>query len=79
MVEKVVFDGYLYDDEAIGAAAEAYAGIVDVAVEKEGEVTTVTLSNIPEEHADVLKDAFCNHALYETIVRFRSEAGEGVL
>ena len=79
MAEKVIFDDYLYDQEAVEAAAEAYGHLVDINVERDGEQMTVTLDNIPEEHAGVLKDAFCNHALYETIVRFRSEAGEGVL
>jgi len=79
MDEKIVFDDYLYDVDSVKAAAEAYGHLVEIAIEQEGEKIAVTLGNIPEEHAHVLKDAFCNHALYETIVRHRAEAGEGVL
>ena len=39
------------------------------------ESRLLSLDNIPEEHAGVLKDAFCD-TLYETIVRFRSETEE---
>ena len=79
MDEQILFDDYLYDIDSVKAAAEAYDHLLDITIEQKDEKIAVTLGNIPEEHADVLKDAFCNHALYETIVRFRAEAGEGVL
>ena len=79
MDEKIVFDDYLYDVDSVKAAAEAYGELVEITIEQDGQKISVTLGNIPEEHAHVLKDAFCNHALYETIVRYRAESGEGVL
>ena len=79
MAEEIFFHEYLYDSDAVDAATEAYGGIVEIETAREDEGIKVTLTNIPEEHAGVLKDAFCNHVLYETIVRVRAEAGEGVL
>jgi hypothetical protein len=79
MPETLIFDEYLYDLDAVNTAAEAYGHLADLKIAREDEVITVTMDNIPEEHADVLADSFCNHVLHETIVRVRSEAGEGVL
>ena len=42
------FPEYLYDADAVEAASEAYGGLVDIDMSKEGEGIKVTISNIPE-------------------------------
>lgn len=70
MVE-IRFNRSLYLPEAIESAATAYAGLATVAVERGDEATLVTLDDIDPDVADVIEDAFANHALAETITRSR--------
>ena len=77
MPESIRFDEYLYEKAAVTAAAEAYGHLAAIEISQDGSCVVASMTDISEEHADVLVDAFRNHVLYETIVRARAGAGEG--
>jgi hypothetical protein len=71
MAEEIVFDGSLYLPDAIAAAAEAYAQLVRVELTPTADAIVAKLSGFVAGDPGVIVNAFCNHALYETIVRRR--------
>jgi len=75
-VVKVVFSRHLYRLEAVQAAAEVYADFADIGLEVGDDEVRVTLADPDPEIGDELYDAFCNHALFESIVGHRAEAGQ---
>ncbi len=77
MPEIIRFDEYLYEKDAVTAAAEAYGHLASIEISQDGPCVVASMTDITEEHAHVLGDAFRNHVLYETIVRARASAGEG--
>jgi hypothetical protein len=66
------FSRSLYLPEAIDAAAEAYAGLATIEVVRGGDGIEVKFSDVDPDVADVIEDAFANHALAETITRSRA-------
>ena len=74
MAEKLCFSTSLYRRDAIDAAVSAYHQLADFSIssENEGEVI-VEIDKIHPNFAAVLVDSFCNHVLFETIVRYRKE------
>ena len=71
MVEEVTFDGSLYRSDAISAAAQAYAELVKVELTQTGDAIVAKFSGFVGDDRQLVVNAFCNHALYETIVRQR--------
>lgn len=75
----VAFHHSLYDLPAVQAAAEAYGPYcADVQLAEEGPDVLVTLKGFDPGYADMIEDAFCNHALHETIVARREAALQGM-
>lgn len=70
---EIVFSRSLYLPEAIEAAAEAYAALAEIEIARGDDATTVILRNVDPDVADVIEDAFSNHALVETITRSRAK------
>ena len=77
MKATIPFSRSLYSPDAVAATASAWADVLRVRLETHDSEITVTLSDPhPDltEPFDALCDAFCNHALHETVTRHR--AGE---
>ena len=71
---RATFVRSIYRPDAVLAAAEAFADLARIAVDVGDEVVQVELADPDPDHADVLLDEFCNHALWETVQRSRREA-----
>ena len=76
MSERIVFSRTLYTAEAVKTAASAYAALTKVEVEVSDTEVVAEFENAPTGE---LVDAFCNHALYETVVQRRRQIGEGLV
>jgi hypothetical protein len=74
MPEEIVFDASLYLPDAVVAAAAAYSGHMRVELTQTADAVVARLSGLGDDDPRALVDAFCNHALYETIVRRRQAA-----
>ena len=75
---RITFDRSLYDPEAVEAAAVAYAGYAEIALERSGDAVVATIGAVTGGDRETVENAFCNLALQETIVRMhRAPAPEG--
>ncbi len=74
MAKRVAFDRSLYMPEAIEAAAEAYAAHATVVIKPATDKVVAVISVDGDEDLELVVNAFCNHVLYETIVRRRQAA-----
>jgi len=72
-VASVSFHKSLYAPEAVQAAASAYADLAKIVLQDHDHETLAQIDGVDERVPDVI-DAFCNHALYESIVRRNGEA-----
>jgi hypothetical protein len=72
-VASVSFHRSLYAPEAVEAAAKAYAALATITLEVHDHEVLARIENVDERVPDVV-DAFCNHALFESIVRVNAEA-----
>lgn len=73
MADEIVFDRSLYSPEAIAAAAQAYSEHVRIELTQTADAVVAKLSDVVGHDPQTVADAFCNHALYETIIRRRQE------
>jgi len=73
MAEEIRFDRSLYLPEAVAAAAEVYSGHAQVELTETVDAIVAKLSGIAGHDPKTVASAFCNHVLYETIVRRRQE------
>ncbi len=67
MADEIRFSRSLYSVEAVDAAVAAYAGLATFEVRQEGDDIAVSVTGIDARVVDRLVDAFCNHALFETV------------
>ncbi len=68
MSHEVRLHAELYDQAAVDAAARAYAEHANIAITRhEHEIVASFATASQGEELDELVDAFCNHALFETI------------
>ena len=74
MAERVTFSRSLYSPEAVQSAAEAYGQIATIDVEVGADDIVVEITADPA-YGDRVTDGFCNHALFETVVRTRRDLG----
>ena len=75
----VTFSRSLYRLDSIEAAAAAYAQLATINITPgDSEIVVDLVEPHPDIPADDLVDAFCNHALFET-VRMHRDAVGGVL
>ncbi len=74
---RIALSRSLYRPDAVAAAAAAYGALARIEVAEGEHEVVVTLSDSHPDIPDLL-DAFCNHALYETVLRHRADTG-GVL
>ena len=70
----VHFDHGLYLHTALEATAEAYASLMTIALEEGDGQTVAHFSDASEDFGPSIFDAFCNHALFESIQRYRDGA-----
>ncbi|MFT4979438.1 MAG: hypothetical protein ACI8S6_005348 [Myxococcota bacterium] len=76
MPEQLSFSRSLYRQDAIEATVAAYAQLATLTVDTSGEHSVViTVADPHPSLADELSDALCNHILFETIRRYRTEQG----
>ena len=75
MPDPLRFSRSLYREDAVHAAAKAYAELAKFEIEVGESAIAVRLSAIRTEHEDELVGSFCNHVLFETILRERAERG----
>ena len=68
---RITFDRSLYDPEAVEAAAAAYAGYAEIALERSGDAVIAAVGAVTAGDRETIENAFCNLALQETIVRMR--------
>ena len=72
----VTFSRSLYRVDGIEAAAAAYAELAEITViPGDSEVVVRFERPHPDMPRDQLVDAFCNHALFETVRRYRDAMG----
>ena len=78
MAEKIKFSRSLYMLDAVQSAVDAYSQLASFSVDGQANEIVVEVENINPKFASVLLDSFCNHVLFETIVRHRknNEVGE---
>lgn len=69
--EVVEFSTEIYSSNAVQAARDAYAAFMDVSLNAESEAKVVAHLSDPD-----LRDAFCNHVLFETIRLHRAAEGQ---
>lgn len=67
MVEPIELDSDLYALSAVEAAAEAFAGIAQIKIERRGEMIVATVTDARPDLAERLTDEFCDQALFRTI------------
>ena len=74
-VRRIEFNTEIYDGGAVQIARDLYAPIMEIQIDNTNP-SQVVVRFADGEHpaSDELIDAFCNHALFETIQRFRSGA-----
>jgi hypothetical protein len=69
----VRFPGDIYDSSAVQTVRDAYAHLFHIGLDTSAPGTIVARFTQDEGDIDqALIDAFCNHALFETIRRFRT-------
>jgi hypothetical protein len=66
---RITFDRSLYTPEAVEAAAAAYAGYADIALEHAGDTIIAVVGAVTDGDRQTIENSFCNLALQETIVR----------
>ena len=71
---RIIFDRSLYTLEAVEAAAAAYAGYAEVALEHAGDTIVAVVGAVTGGDRQTIENSFCNHALQETIVRMHHAA-----
>jgi hypothetical protein len=64
------FSHSLYNKEAIDATRDAYSGLLSVTLSHDENNSHASFDS-DDENGPMLVDAFCNHALFLTIQRFR--------
>lgn len=74
MPERVALSRSLYSPDAVQAAAKAYEEVAKISLEDSAGDIVVTFSDLGPADAEIV-DAFCNHALHETVLRAR-QGGE---
>ena len=74
MPKQVTFDRSLYLPEAVEAAAVAYAQHAEIELTPSEDGVRAVISSVGEHDQEMVVNAFCNHALHETIVRLRQAA-----
>jgi hypothetical protein len=70
---EIAFDRSLYLPEAVAAAADVYSEHAKIELTQTADAIVAKLSDIVGHDPQTVADAFCNHALYETIIRRRQE------
>lgn len=74
---RIVFDRSLYSPDGVEAAAVAYAGYAEIALEHSGDAIVAVVGGVTGGDRQTIEHSFCNLALQETIVRMRrTEAPE---
>ena len=74
--QTLTFSRSLYRLDGIEAAAVAYAELATITVtDGEDEIVVAFAAPHPDLPADQLLDSFSNHALFETIRRYRDAVG----
>jgi hypothetical protein len=74
--QTVTFSRSLYRIDGIEAAAAAYAALAQITVTPgESEIVVDLTQPHPDIPPDELRDAFCNHALFETVRLHREVVG----
>ena len=71
---RITFDRSLYTPEAVEAAAAAYAGHAEIALEHTGDTIVAVISAVTGGDRQTIENSFCNLALQETIVRMHHGA-----
>jgi len=71
MAERIIFDRSLYLPEAVEAAAAAYAEHAEIELTPAADAVVAVISRVVEHDPHLVANAFCNHALHETIARMR--------
>ena len=74
MVDDIVFDASLYLPDAVAAAAAAYAGHARIELTQTAAAVVAKFADVAGDDPRTVANAFCNHALYETIARKRQAA-----
>lgn len=74
MAKQVTFDRTLYLPDAVEAAALAYAQHAKIELTPTDDGVSAVISGVGEQDPELVANAFCNHALHETIVRLRQAA-----
>jgi len=77
MGERIDFDSTLYSQEAVRAAAEAYAEVATIELSEDSGSITAAISATADYDPATIAHAFANHALHETIARRRQAALDG--
>ena len=71
MSDVIRFSRSLYAPEAVEAAVAAYSDFATIELATGSDDIVARVTEIDEEEAEEILDAFCNHVLFETIVRAR--------
>lgn len=76
MTDSLIFSRSLYAEDAVRAAADAYANLARLEVVGHASDIELRVSDIDAEFGPSLLDEIANHALYETVqqVRTRGDA-----
>jgi len=75
MSEAILFSKHLYREEALEVAMEAYSGLASFRTDRKGDDILVFIQTFEASHEEQIRDAFCTHVLFETIVKYREATG----
>lgn len=75
MNKTLLFSLSLYREDAVQAAVDAYSQLADFRIERLDSACRVEINCRNKQIMLQLKDAFCNHVLFETIIRHRNSSG----
>ena len=73
--EPIRFSLSLYREDALETSINAYSGLAQFRTERQGQDVLVFLETEHSEHYQHIRDAFCSHVLFETIVKHRESVG----
>ena len=74
-IDPIRFSKNLYRQDALEASVHAYSALAKFRIESHDAEIHVFIEVNEPTHAKPIRDAFCTHALFETIVKHREAVG----
>ena len=73
--EPILFSTELYREDAIAAAIDAYGAFAHFQLARRDDNFVISVRCHDPEYDEQIREAFCTHVLFETIVKYREATG----